>query len=239
MITKVTITGADDSIQPADLLNLSRRYPFVEWGILLSRNYSTTVGAYRFPSPEWIMSLYSMYQQHNEELQLSGHICGGWVKRILLGDDAFLGEMDYIWSMFSRIQLNTHAQPHGTHPDKCAQILKRLPSEIIFQIDDENNWLLDTLAKPFDLNFSALFDLSHGAGVLPAGWPDPIPGVRCGYAGGLGPDNLKGQIEAIEAKAGVKAIWIDMETRVRSNNDKQFDLGLVEQCLKIAEPFVS
>ena len=30
MITKVTITGADDSVTPLDLLTLSRRYPFVE-----------------------------------------------------------------------------------------------------------------------------------------------------------------------------------------------------------------
>ena len=37
----VTITGADDSIQPSQLLDLQKEFPFVEWGILLSRNLLT------------------------------------------------------------------------------------------------------------------------------------------------------------------------------------------------------
>lgn len=34
-------------------------------------------------------------------------------------------------------------------------------------------------------------------------------------------------------------IWIDMETRVRSNNDATFDLTKVRRCLEIAAPFVA
>jgi hypothetical protein len=33
----VTITGADDAVDPEELLQIQQRYPFVEWGILLSR----------------------------------------------------------------------------------------------------------------------------------------------------------------------------------------------------------
>jgi hypothetical protein len=32
MITKVTITGADDSINVSDLIKLQQKYHFVEWG---------------------------------------------------------------------------------------------------------------------------------------------------------------------------------------------------------------
>ena len=180
-----------------------------------------------------------MQMEHSKEIQLSGHFCGKWVNEILYGRDNFMTELHDMWEMFSRIQLNTHSEPHSTYPAECAELLKRLDKEIIFQIDNENNWLIDILGKAYDLNFSVLFDLSHGAGVLPECWPEPIPGVRCGYAGGLGPDNLEEQILAIEAKAGVKAIWIDMETRVRSGDDKRFDLDLVEQCLRVAERHVT
>ena len=33
-------------------------------------------------------------------------------------------------------------------------------------------------------------------------------------------------------------IWIDMETKVRSDDDRQFDLEKVRRCLEIAAPFV-
>ena len=32
ILDRVTITGADDSVRPTDLLELSREFPFVEWG---------------------------------------------------------------------------------------------------------------------------------------------------------------------------------------------------------------
>ena len=83
------------------------------------------------------------------------------------------------------------------------------------------------------VNCSTLFDLSHGAGVLPEQWPKPLPGIRCGYAGGLSPDNIKEQLTLISAAVGDTPIWIDMETHVRSNNDRLFDLGKVEQVLKV------
>lgn len=36
-INKVTVTGADDSIDPGDLISIQQEYPFVEFAILLSR----------------------------------------------------------------------------------------------------------------------------------------------------------------------------------------------------------
>lgn len=35
-LTRVTITGADDAVEPAELQALSHEFPFVEWGILHS-----------------------------------------------------------------------------------------------------------------------------------------------------------------------------------------------------------
>jgi len=36
-INKITITGADDRTKISDLVQLQKDYPFVEWGILFSK----------------------------------------------------------------------------------------------------------------------------------------------------------------------------------------------------------
>lgn len=51
MLERVTITGADDSTDISQLVELSQEFPFVEWGILVSRR---SEGGPRFPSREWI-----------------------------------------------------------------------------------------------------------------------------------------------------------------------------------------
>ena len=62
--------------------------------------------------------------------------------------------------------------------------------------------------------------------------------LYCGYAGGLGPDSLEEQLPKIAEAASEARIWIDMETRVRSDDDQQFDLKKVRRCLEITDPFV-
>ena len=62
--------------------------------------------------------------------------------------------------------------------------------------------------------------------------------IKCGYAGGISPDNIEAQIKLIEEKVGDIQTWIDMETHVRSFNDSVFDLYKVEQCLEISKKYV-
>ncbi len=57
-IDKVTLTGADDSVRPAELVEISQQYPLVEWGILFSKSQQGTA---RFPHSigyrNWTISL--------------------------------------------------------------------------------------------------------------------------------------------------------------------------------------
>jgi hypothetical protein len=112
--------------------------------------------------------------------------------------------------------------------------------EFIFQYDNINPAI--HVAAAAGVNCSALFDLSHGQGILPEQWPDTLPNIKCGYAGGLGPDNLEDQIISIEQKSGDTPIWIDMETKVRTDREDLglsiFDMNKVEECLKIAAKFI-
>lgn len=233
MITKVTITGADNSINPVDLLVLSYKYPFVEWGILVSKN---NYGTNRFPSIEWLYTLENA-KNFYPSMKLSCHICGKYVRDLCSGSASTIEDLWEFWYMFDRIQLNFHNISHKVNEDFIDLLSEHMDKEFIFQFDDVNNQIINAVHEA-GINCSALFDTSGGNGILPTEWPDHLGKIKCGYAGGLSPDNLKEQIRLIGLKTRGFKIWIDMESHVRSNNDYQFDLKKVEECLKIAEKFI-
>lgn len=77
MLRRVTLTGADDTVSPHELAALSARYPFVEWGILVSR-CPPEHGRHRFPSLPW---LEPVQQERDRQREL-------WVRRdpMITGD---------------------------------------------------------------------------------------------------------------------------------------------------------
>jgi hypothetical protein len=103
--------------------------------------------------------------------------------------------------------------------------------QIIIQYDDVNNKLLE-IALKHGINAAPLFDLSHGAGVLPKSWPKPVA-LYCGYAGGLSPENLEEQIQKIKKAARGRRYWIDAETKLRT--EPYFDSLKCTQFLGVAE----
>ncbi len=235
-ISKVTLTGADDSIiDPAQLFEISENFPFVEWGILLSRK---SQGQNRYPSSIWLKELaFSIRQAKSDVLQFSGHLCGAYVREFLVGDDSFTEEpgLGSVWPLFRRIQINTHGMDHDYHMESLINLINKYgDKEFIFQYDNSNTEILSAVVAAGCKNVSTLFDLSSGAGLLPTEWPMPLNNIRCGYAGGLSPANVGAQISAIADKVdkvvGDREIWIDMETHVRSNDDQLFDL---EKCKRV------
>jgi hypothetical protein len=236
-LSKVTMTGADDSINPEKLFELSAKFPYAEWAILLSRN---SRGGNRFPSLKWMNRLAALDNDFFDfEMQYSGHLCGAYVREFLMGNTDFVKEIGDIWDLFQRIQINTHGIKHEYDKVKLLNALAQYPEkEFIFQYDNANKEILDYVVANSEVNVSTLFDLSHGAGVLPEEWPLPIEGIKCGYAGGLSPENVSDQIKLIESKIGDAEIWIDMETKVRSNNDTLFDLTKVESVFETCKAHV-
>lgn len=207
---KVTITGADNVVDPSALAELWRKYPFVEWGILYSRNRP---GRPRYPDLDWIAHFAGF------RCARSLHLCG-----IVARD--FLDGRPFSPEGFERVQVNGYkGQPH----DLAKAHSHGYGAEIILQV--RKQFLLpgaarDALALP---NASILYDPSGGRGVQPdrTGYPNAPAGVRMGIAGGIGPDNVA---ERVTGAALASASWIDMESGVRDEND-QFDLGKVETVL--------
>jgi hypothetical protein len=228
-ICTVSIAGADDNVNPVDLVDISDRYPFVEWGILLSPD---KMGSPRFPSLKWIKRL----GEYKENLRLSGHLCGRWVSDMINGNLSFRAEHHDIWGMLKRIQLNFHGNFIPLSNNFMDAISLIHGKQIIFQIDDDTNKLFESAVNA-NLNVAPLFDSSHGTGTKPEHWPAPCQGVKCGYAGGLSPENLEEQIQKILKVSGDRRIWIDMESGVRTDN--KFDIEKVERVLIIAEDYIS
>ncbi len=230
-IERVTVTGADDSVDVSSLAKISRRYQYVEWGILLSKS---SEGSDRFPSREWLEALADEKRTH-PDMRLSGHLCGKWVKDVCEGKWTFTEDRPGLIDMFDRIQLNFHAIVHKADIEKLAAALKQYPNiQFVLQLDGVNNELLERL-KAHGVNAVPLFDLSGGAGILPDEWP--VSDGFYGYAGGLSPENVAEQIAVIAEKAKGD-VWIDAETKLRTPNDMQFLLDKVEDFLEAAYPWL-
>lgn len=233
-LDRVTITGADDSVEPIDLFDIAKEFPFVEWAILFSGSRS---GMPRYPSRAWIEKMVPAARRRL--LAISAHLCGRYVRDAIVGHPSWWTEYPEVSMMFQRVQINTHGEKVSSLAAAFSQILDR-DHEFILQHDGANNTLVEFLISlPENSNVVAFYDLSSGAGVLPKeGWGKPLCRYT-GYAGGLSPENVAAQLERIQAVAGEARIWIDVETRVRTPDDEKLDLDLVRKFLKAAEPFVS
>jgi hypothetical protein len=239
-INLVTVTGADDSTPVESLLAIAEKFPFVEFGILLSRG---SMGRMRFPSTEWLNNLVTLAGERR--LNLSGHLCGAWVRELLVGKwpESELRAIHPEFTnadIFKRWQINTHGHPHKSKlPELCAIVneLSKRGQTVIFQNDKVNTATIAGVDTAGCENIATLFDLSHGAGVLPENWPAPVPGIYCGYAGGLSPANVADQLKKLEPIVGDTAIWIDAETHLRTPDDTIFSLDKVHDFLTAAAPW--
>jgi hypothetical protein len=229
ILDRVTITGADDSVTPKDLETLSAEFPFVEWGILFSPKRQ---GGPLFPTADWVRSLDTV-----DGLKLCAHLCGSVMRATLEGHPDWWLEWGLLTPMFRRVQLNFHAEPQESID--IARLRKFTQHELIYQCDGINDELVMKIVR--EIGGAPLFDKSGGAGVLPKdGWPAAWSGIYCGYAGGLGPDNVVEQLKLIEAEVPADGrIWIDMERRVRTDDYHDLDLAKVRSVLKQVEPFVT
>jgi len=235
-LDRVTITGADDSVKPEALLELTRQNPFVEWGLLLSFKGQDSP---RFPSSKWIERFVPIARA-NPTMRVALHVCGRWATEMYQGQQPIKERFPELWAIAKRVQLNTHGERllpviHYAGLSSPPQIGDK---QVIVQMDEVNDGVLADLRQA-GMNVAALFDTSGGTGSLPATWPAPIDGCYCGYAGGLGPDNVLSQIDLIEQTVGDVPAWIDMESRVRGDDGQILDLGKVASVLYQCTPRVT
>jgi hypothetical protein len=228
-IDRVTITGADDSTNPLWMVEVTKAFPFVEWGILISQR---KIGNARFPSRDWCERLVAISEQR--QLPLSVHICGRLVRRVLEGDwDETLAMYAGLIAQSQRIQLNFHASRHCPSPSLAWSIGKLgLKQQFIFQVDGVNDHIVSG-AYDDGMNAVPLYDLSGGNGIVPEEWPGKMAGIYSGYAGGIGANNVMTEVDRIaKVVQPDEKIWIDMETKVRTPDGSALCAAAVESVLR-------
>ena len=81
MLNRVTFTGVDDRTNVNDLVDLTKRFPFVEFGVLISKGYTNKGVVNRYPNTTIFKKL------KNNGLNLSCHLCGSVARNIIKKDD--------------------------------------------------------------------------------------------------------------------------------------------------------
>ena len=247
MIEQVTFTGADDSVSPEALSEISKEFPFVEWGILLGTTYSIydDVGVPRFPSTSWVDSLAEVYKKHMRDelapMKLSAHWCEPFVGELITKGRSFndIQGLNGIPNIFKRTQINTHGLKYTFAKSFLEEIRKHPEMEFILQIDGVNDDFVLGTNLP---NISLLQDYSSGAGTFANEWGQ-WEGKKYGYAGGLNIDTLPAAMDKWLGRPANETIaWIAMESGVRTGpsvadgNKSVFDFQKEEDVLTWADP---
>lgn len=225
MLTNVAITGPDDAVDIADLNAMGAEFPYVEWALLCEPE---AAGTARAPSFEWIDEFMREAKGHR-----AVHLC----TTALIDFSNAAEKFRRIVEGFDRIQLNFKYRETGNRLNLeglVAQVKSFPDKTFIFQYGGEYVKFLPAFKTC--KNMALLFDASAGSGTLPGSWPAPVEGYSCGYAGGLNPDNVAAQIQAIAKAAPGYTTWIDMESGVRTND--VFDLTKVRRVLEAAAPYI-
>lgn len=220
----VTITGIDSSTSLAEVLRLSRLYPWVEWGILYSPDRA---GGGRYMHLDEILRWVNELRAAG--VQRSLHLCGRAVDRYING--AMLPSYGgvVLSDALSRLQLNSNQERKQYDIEDIARAVAECGFPVITQHNSNNASVVRDLPT---WQHHVLYDASGGEGV--DDWSGWLPAfdhkIATGYSGGIGPDNISDALMAAYACASGKPFWIDMEGKLRNESD-ELDLDRVEAVL--------
>lgn len=236
-ITKITMTGVDENTDLRRLAALSKIEPNVEWGFLYSPKQQGCPG--RYPSIDFLKEAFSALPR---TVKIALHVCGKGVSDLFAGEPVVHALVDSLSARSGRLQLNFNHRKSPVDLHSLAKFLSDHPSlPVITQIHDGNTDVQPELFKILGLtpkNHELLFDSSGGRGKVATSLEAPRYGIHCGYAGGIGPENIRERIAAINEVVGNLDTWIDMESSLRTLEDgtDRFDL---QKCLAVIEAYYS
>jgi hypothetical protein len=251
-IDGITISGADDAVDPARLYELSDKYPFVEWGILYHPEKS---GSERYPSDKWIEKFDRFAPRF---VRRSIHLCGGAADQFCSGDLTASRDAAYHDPTFDRVQVNITPKIMAMYnPSEIARLLIVSNSMVptIIQANDITLSVLVSLTQgedPEGRYVQILIDESRGKGKslgdmadIVSKWGGLFETSKCGFAGGITPVNMEEVMRQVklvdnscyDAKSvltGEKDLppstWVDLESGARTRD--AFDLDKVNLLLK-------
>ena len=225
MIEIVTFTGVDEGTDLREIQEIAGKYPRVEFGVLIG-SQTKVQNSPIFPPVETVRALRDL-----RGVNTALHLCGT-LARQAAGEEPMGPGLMPLATGFGRVQVNLHGDPDNparVRLDllKTTDLAERTGSVIL---QHRGPWADIPLDHP---NVEYLFDLSEGAGMESFElWPEPPPGRRAGYAGGIGPRNIRRALEFADRRPEAR-IWLDMERNVRTP-DYRFDLEKVRDVCEAA-----
>ena len=199
---RISFTGLDRKTCKAEIETLLED-DRVELGVLYSR---TPRGRNRYPEHDQIAQLLDWCRGRG-----ALHICGAGLH------DLLDGYMEYLTRSAVRIQVNGPISL-----DEAGKILRTHPAQMIITQNSIRNLPLLNLEGD---NHALLVDGSTGYGRIPETWERPDTVKQVGFAGGLGPDNIKAELERIR-RVATEPYWIDMESGLRKEDWFDFQKAL-------------
>jgi phosphoribosylanthranilate isomerase len=215
MVQFITFTGVDIKTDISRVNRLSERYN-VEWGVLYSPSKKDDD---RYSSYETVSELVNKI--HKPAL----HLCGKAINQLINID----GDLELLLrDMFvndNRVQLNTNLSSLSkTKLKTLINYIEIKSNKFILQFNENNKDYISL----FPENVDVLYDASGGNGLEINEYLPPISNRFCGYAGGLGEENIT---EAVtKADKVSNNYWLDMESKIRT--DGYLDLNLCETILE-------
>jgi hypothetical protein len=229
-IERVSLTGADDRTELSRLIDLTARFPRVEWALLYVPHNE---GAPRNPTRAWRDSFFSHLADYS-----AVHLCGA-----LAFEQLLQGTLPDDILAAPRLQLNINARKTDFSDEKVLEVFRRalaLGPEIILQYHPNSAALIEQFAQATPgkdrERLHILMDTSRGTGVAPQSWsrPQRLDKFFVGYAGGIGPENIHSVLRDVSALG--RPCWVDMESGIRTEN--QFDADKAEAVLRATAEFV-
>ena len=233
ILDKVTFTGADDKTDIQQMALISMAFPHVEWGILIGNDDRT--GGPRYPSLSWQKD----YYKFSAFTSTSIHACGKYARALMKGEEVLqIGDIGA-----ERVQLNIAlGSPKRKISDNelafALESIENSGAKAIIQINSLTEEVQNRMRYLIDVDF--IFDASGGRGVLFQGklpkfvsYPDTMT-----YAGGLGLDTADAMLHELSfLYSGPQKVAIDMETKVRDDND-ELDLKLCRKILQSVDRWI-
>jgi hypothetical protein len=225
-LSHCSLTGIDEATPLVELAVVSDMYPYAEWGFLYSPARQGTPG--RYPS---LARIQRAFRELPPYVRVALHVCGPGTRQLLDGESVLGGLIEQVRARGGRVQLNFDATERNVDLGQLRQfMLARSDLVFITQQSENDKPVIQALAGV--ANHAILFDSSSGRGISPPAWQPAAESVLCGYAGGLGPENLAQQLPRIYDAAGKAEFWIAMEGRLRDEHDR-FSMTLARKCLEI------
>ena len=235
MITQVTFTGIDARTDIRKLVDIQKRYPYVEFGLLVARSRQGKEN--RYPDLDILQDI------GHTHLNLACHVCGSLARDIIhnatrdnFWRNSFVDLevfLDNQLRLFDRIQMNISGMED--FPDEVFLHTPWTVKELVIQQNPSGK---RTYYHTYsNSNMGILYDGSGGRGIESTFEPKRTF-AHTGYAGGLKPENILEKIRPLMGKRlfANNRHWIDMESGVRT--DDWFDLDKVEEVLHKIDPFI-